>query len=243
MLVAGCTAPPPEPLRIDDPPPEPSLELRERLPWASEDLGEYVVVPGGELDGHPIPTLLFKRTEVTVAEYRACYRRGGCSATGRYRDLCNWARSDREQHPVNCVSWSQADEYCTWAGGRLPTKWEWEWAARGREAARTYPWGHAKATCARAVMADGSAECGTGATLPVGSKPAGTSVDGLHDMAGNVWEWTSTQEQTGCGTMGVIKGGSTFVANPRWLRVDHDFSTVLDNQGFGDGIRCVRDPG
>jgi formylglycine-generating enzyme required for sulfatase activity len=237
LVVASCTAPPPEAAEIDDDwLPTSALEVK-LVPPAVPDHGEYVEVAGGELDGHSIPALSFKRTEVTVAEYRACWQHGGCSEPDP-DDWCNGARSDRDQHPINCVSRSQADEYCTWAGGRLPTKWEWEWAAQGREAGRPYPWGDAEATCVRAVM---SAGCGTDATWPVASKPAGVSVDGLHDLAGNVFEWTSTVEQSSCGPNGVIKGGSTFVKNPRWLRVDHEMGVPLDGQGLGDGIRCVRE--
>jgi formylglycine-generating enzyme required for sulfatase activity len=138
--------------------------------------------PDSEVPVHQASLASFKidKTEVTVAAYDACVSAGGCSAavTG---DYCNEGKDDRANHPVNCVNWNQAKVYCEWAGKRLPTVSEWEYAARGAEA-RRFPWGddppadqlcwHSQSTCA------------------VGSFPNGASPFGVLDMAGNVWEWT-----------------------------------------------------
>lgn len=91
-----------------------------------------------------------------------------------------------ERHPVNEVTWRGAREYCAWRGARLPTEVEWEAAARGREG-RTYPWGEDPPSAARAVFGRRSNE-----TEPVGGRPAGATPEGVHDLAGNVAEWTST---------------------------------------------------
>ena len=91
-----------------------------------------------------------------------------------------------ERHPVNEVTWAGARAYCQWRGARLPTEAEWEAAARGREG-RTYPWGEAPPTPARAVFGRRSND-----TAAVGAHPAGATPDGLHDLAGNLAEWTNS---------------------------------------------------
>jgi iron(II)-dependent oxidoreductase len=91
-----------------------------------------------------------------------------------------------EEHPVNEVTWNGAREFCAWRGARLPTEAEWEAAARGR-AGRTYPWGEEAPTPDRAVFGRRSNE-----TETVAGRPAGATPEGVHDLSGNVAEWTST---------------------------------------------------
>jgi formylglycine-generating enzyme required for sulfatase activity len=135
---------------------------------------------------------------------------------------CNAAVAGRGRHPVNCVDWHQASAYCRSQGRRLPTAEEWAWAARGRDEERRYPWGGEKPdetrldACGSECVADlkkagrtspqlftGSDDAAT--TAPVGSYPDGDARDGLHDMAGNVWEWTATR--SGAGTYALRGGG------------------------------------
>jgi formylglycine-generating enzyme required for sulfatase activity len=147
------------------------------------------------------------RTEVTAEAYGACVASGRCEEadTGGY---CTRGVAGKEQHPVNCVDWEQARGYCEWAGKRLPTEAEWEYAARGTDG-RTYPWGEEApgpgrlnacgAECRAmlekagmsgwAVMYEG--DDGWGGTAPVGSFPADASPYGVLDMAGNVSEWVA----------------------------------------------------
>jgi serine/threonine-protein kinase len=85
--------------------------------------------------------------------------------------------------PVVMVTWHGAAAYCEWAGGRLPTEAEWEYAARGPDG-NLYPWGDAPPTCDLANYG----ECSR-VLVRAGSRPAGASWCGALDMAGNVWEW------------------------------------------------------
>jgi formylglycine-generating enzyme len=133
--------------------------------------------------------------EVTVAQYRACVNAGVCSDEEVSYDpsmnICNYGYSDRENHPINCVVWAEAQTYCAWAQKRLPTEAEWEKAARGTDG-RKYPWGNSPdVSCTHAVMYEGGTGCGQGRTWEVGSKPLGVSPYGAHDMIGNVYEWTA----------------------------------------------------
>ena len=164
---------------------------------------------GDERPIHPVTlsTFYMMKNEVTVDQYRACVTAGGCTSNhlGGYEwpgkkystsEFCNWPHANRGSHPINCVNWAQARAFCAWAGGRLPTEAEWEYAARGRGLPREYPWGNEAATCARAIIGhkgtcttQNPCGCGKNTTWPVCSKRAGNTVQGLCDMAGNVWEW------------------------------------------------------
>jgi formylglycine-generating enzyme required for sulfatase activity len=92
-----------------------------------------------------------------------------------------------DDHPVVYVTWEEANAYCEWAGGRLPTEAEREKAARGTDD-RKYPWGNEEPEPERAVY---RRTWGNEATGAVGTHPAGSSPYGLQDMGGNVWEWCS----------------------------------------------------
>ena len=98
-------------------------------------------------------------------------------------------RADQGQRPIHYVSWQAAQHYCLWAGKRLPTEAEWERAAAGVEG-RAFPWGDEGSNCTRATHFTGSSYCQATA-LEVQQRPEGVSPDGVHDLAGNVAEWTA----------------------------------------------------
>jgi len=167
----------------------------------------WCLIPGGtflmgsdngavfEKPVHSVTVASFEmsKTEVTVDQYRACVNAGACTApdTTAFAEFtsCNWGKSDRGNHPVNCVNWYQAQAYAKWVGGRLPSEAEWEYAARSGGRDWKYPWGNAGATCDLVVMDNDGVGCGRDSTWPVCSKPKGNTAHGLCDMAGNVAEW------------------------------------------------------
>ena len=165
------------------------------------------------------------KTEVTSNQYQAFIEAGGYQrrelwtpAGWIWREMqdvtqperCPWAGQNADQ-PVVCVSWYEAVAYANWLTEetgllvRLPTEAEWEKAARGTDG-RLWPWGeeppdgtrlnYCDQNCALG-WADKTTDDGHEFTAMVGSYPAGASPYGVLDMAGNVWEWTTTA-WTGC---------------------------------------------
>lgn len=160
--------------------------------------------------------------EVTNREFNECLAAGKCrdclknhtcsQVTAGYGKLYQ-----REKQPVVGISWYTAKEYCEFRGKRLPTEAEWEKAARGPDG-NLYPWGNEPATCARAII-----EEGTGANKIKGCQPKRTAVEwhmttddvgtrppgayGLYDMAGNSWEWTQDWYAASHGDCGAACGG------------------------------------
>ena len=196
-----------------------------------------------------------ERTEVSVAAWRECVRDGACSPTHRLGAV------DDARLPVTHVRAAEAEGFCRWRGGRLPTEEEWERGARGRGADdRLFPWGmayndrlsnHGRAW--RRVVRDirawsfvGEADPidGFRRAAPVGSFPDGASPDGLLDMAGNVWEWTASVPDdlpdASLDSFRVVRGGS-FASPPDTLRVTTR-AWLPAAESFGDvGFRCAYD--
>jgi formylglycine-generating enzyme required for sulfatase activity len=187
--------------------------------------------------------IAFTRTEITVAQYRACADAGVCTSAHHRSNSddprCTWGYRDHDQHPMNCISGSGAEKFCAWAGGRLPTDEEW-YAEASNKGSRQYPWGDEPVTCRYAVWGAGDSDtlCGKNSTWPVCSMPSGNSVSGLCDMSGNVWEWTSIID----GSMRVMCGGSWYDKTPSSLVAAARQAYTSENWYFHTGFRCARSP-
>ena len=185
------------------------------------------------------------RTEVTVAEYRKCVVAGGCTSTP-IKAYCNESIANHDKHPINCLTWNQANAFCVWAGGRLPTEREWEYAARGMDG-RRYPWGKERPAAQLCWDGPGS-DLGLGkrrGTCEVGKYAAGASPFGALDMAGNVWEWTAdfySEDYSLKGNDGlrVTRGGTWFGYDAHDVRATLRFRVQPEAENYGIGMRCVR---
>lgn len=193
------------------------------------------------------------RYEVAHADYRRCTLAGVCPPA---RVSPGDARVGRPQHPVTGVRWRDAQRYCAWVGGRLPSEAQWERAARGDDQ-RRFPWGwhfhHALANHGLPEHAPGPADDYAYAA-PVGALRDGASPYGLLDVAGNVWELTAdyyaadayehapSAEPTGpaAGERRVMRGGSWRSA-PHTLRVTHRATSSELASEADVGFRCAYD--
>lgn len=131
------------------------------------------------------------KTEVSNADFLKCVEAGKCISSP-YMNLRN---TEDAELPVTYVTVDEAEKYCEWAGKRLPTEIEWEKAARGEDG-RTYPWGDEQPSqdnrYANFPGFEDKVTEQSNSLFRVGSLPDGASPYGALDMAGNVWEWTST---------------------------------------------------
>lgn len=197
---------------------------------SSADLDAMVLVPGGkfvfgkdfqkaEMD---LPAFLIDKHEVTNRQYAKLV------SQHKFENI------DAEL-PVTMVSHIEARNYCEAQGKRLPTEQEWEKAARGADG-RAYPWGN-DFDPAAAVTSETDFGAHPPHPMVVGSRAQGKSPYGALDMAGNVWEWTASND----GRYFVLKGGSFFedrsyaVVTSRLLSIPNDSKDYV-------GFRCAKAP-
>ena len=225
------------------------------LEWCAVPAGPFAM--GSDAGGGPAtepdeaprhrvacPGFRLGRTAVTNAEYRRFV-----DATSR-PPPSHWPAgaipAGRESHPVTYVSWADAAAFCRWAGGFLPSEAQWERAARGDDA-RAWPWGDEPPTPEHAVF-------GGTDTAPVGAAPRGASPFGALDLAGNVWEWTSSalraypydgddgREDAASSEPRVVRGGS-FIHGAGEIRCSYRHGMLPGTVDHYVGLRLAAEPG
>lgn len=199
---------------------------------AESFVGGLVAIPGK-------PWKMMKN-DVTFDQWNMCYKEGGCKDYLPPDDE-GWGTGNR---PVINVSYNDVLIYIEWLNKkterrfRLPTEEEWEYAARGGTTTN-YWWGDSiSCSKARYGMREGG-ECGGEAegTVPVAKYPA--NAYGLHDMAGNVWQWISSCWEGDC-SQRVVRGGS-YYDEPELLMVTYRTCNPADMRNLGNGFRLVVD--
>lgn len=201
-----------------------------------------------------LPGFYISRFPVTNADYQVFVQATGHAVPFRDDELslpyawdppARMPPPNKENFPVVLVSWYDAQAYCQWAGGRLPTEAGWEKAARGTQAFE-WPWGN--------IWQTGSAntsESGLRELLPVGGySPQADSPYGVGDMSGNVWEWCSSlwkpypyqvndgREDPVTGGERVLRGGAVGLPGTK-ARTAYRNRTQPGEYGFTIGFRVA----
>ncbi len=210
---------------------------------------EYICIPPGDAeiacvagdsmcedDERPSHTVVMEHsfwlssTEVTVAAYR---RFTSTSRLTESRFNPGW---EEENQPIVNVDWQDALAFCEWAGGRLPSEKEWEYAARGGQDGTIYPWGDASPECNDSPQGASFQDCIDSGPLPVGTYPENSF--GLHDMAGNVWEWC-WDPYAGSDSFRALRGGS-WQDQANALRASNRRGLDRKSSAETIGFRCLR---
>jgi formylglycine-generating enzyme required for sulfatase activity len=247
------------PAAPDEPPscPEGMVKFRGGTDWIGAPAGD------GQGDDHlhtvKVGAYCLDQTEVTVDQYSVCVdepRNKLQCRPAKTGGNCNAERSDRGDHPINCISWPDAEAYCEWAGGRLPTEAEWELAAKGRSSS--------SAPLNEICWNGEGNDLGLGnrrETCPVKRYGEGSTELGLWGMSGNVSEWvadwyapfpktdraTVEQDPTGPkrssrGNARVYRGGSFLDRNRASVRLSNRSYLDATRQSERIGFRCARAP-
>lgn len=226
---------------------------------------EFIRIPAGPFlygDGKremELPEYWIGRTPLTNAQYKrfldANPNHPVPHVDAGWAEPYNWDQKSRAcpagkaDHPVVLISWRDAMAFCDWAGLALPTEMQWEKAARGTDG-RTWPWGDEPPTAEH-----GNINGNVGTTTPVGEySPRGDSPYGCVDMAGNVWEWTSSEyraypydptdgrEETGdTEARRVVRGGS-WLNSQGVARAAYCFNSRPYSRHADVGCRLARRP-
>jgi formylglycine-generating enzyme required for sulfatase activity len=195
-------------------------------------------------------------TEVTNAAYGRWVAVGACAPPSRTysRTRTNYFGSAQyAEYPVIYVSAGAAEADCRWAGKRLPTKAEWEKAARGASDTRPFPWGDQPPTCDLVNVYFCTGEYCVGDTNRVLSYSRGASPFGVLDLTGNAWEWVAEQYSPSyyavspvdnprgpaTGEEQVVRGGGFCFCPDYCLRSGYRFPQDPGLLSYGIGFRCA----
>lgn len=184
------------------------------------------------------PGFLMDKFEVTNEEYSLFVQQAPHPAPKSPLWADGVPRPGAERYPVTSVTVADAEAFAKWAGKRLPTEDEWEYAARWVDG-RVYPWGATEPTERNPLCQslEASLMLKQGPELrPVGSWPGSQSPFGIHDLAGSVWEWTATPADG----KRILKGGS-FLARATAARASNRLIDDGDLIHPDVGFRCAKD--
>jgi formylglycine-generating enzyme required for sulfatase activity len=270
-LVAALTAIAPTPTPIPPPTlaPTPTPE-----PFITQTGSRMIFMPEGifrmgddegEADERPsnlirLNAYYMDEAEVTNGQYAQCVEDGVCPLPDRdnaafYLDGY-YSNLDFKDYPVVNVSWYDAQTFCEWRGGRLPSEAEWEKAASFdpiQGIKFRFPWGD---TFDGSALNDVSTDDGYRGPAPVGSYANGRSPIGLYDMAGNVLEWVNDwygfrtyRDMTDTNPLGPVEGEFKVIRGGSWLSDEESDLTVIVRSSFEPlvardhlGFRCAMTP-
>jgi formylglycine-generating enzyme required for sulfatase activity len=228
------------------------------IPYPRQDVDSLFRMPSFYMDKFPVTNRDFLKF-MQATKYRP-------------RDTANFLkhwpggkmRAGEEDHPVVYVSIEDARAYSKWAGKRLPTEIEWQYAAQ-TSSLNEWPWQQtAKVTRKEQVITEtltvielegidpGKCNLGDGKMYKVGSFPGGVNPNGLHDLVGSVWQLTNDEYMNGSYRFIIMKGGSYFKPSSSWWYVQGGARELHYRQmllrvspGFERnatvGFRCMRD--
>ncbi len=223
-----------------------------RIPGATFTMGSSdPKSPANERPRHveTVAAFFIDKTEVSVGAYRRCVDSHACTRPARSSPACTFDAGD-DRLPVSCVHWRDAEAYCRDVGKRLPREPEWELAARGPKGGR-YPWRGPAAGCysAYTIASETTGRTCTRGPSRVGAHPAGASLYGVLDMAGNVEEWTSDWyadnlalgSAPASGASHVLRGGGWQSAPSASRTTSRSWGSAIE-AGPNVGFRCAKSP-
>lgn len=227
------------------------------IPNPVEHPQEELQTPPFYMDKHP----------VTNAQFKSFLDESGYAPADTANFLKHWQNGDipagQEQYPVVYVSYEDARAYARWAGKRLPTEIEWQYAAQTSDG-REWPWSREAniqreqqvitntLTVSKLQVDSTLCNTGNGQLYPVGAYPKGANPYGLEDLVGCVWQLTNDLYDNGTNYFLILKGGSYFLPASSWWYVEGGPRELTYSQkllrvspGFERngtvGFRCVRD--